>query len=356
MMIMEKILVIYIDIDDDLGRIGIKTPVIGESEVSQAIRIAEEKIPTDSDLNTMIVAYNIFKKMRNEGQNVDIAFISGSEGSSLESQLQFSKKLDDVIKKVNPSKAIVVYDSPEDAKAIPIIQSRLPIAGIERVLVEQYRGVEETYALLGRYIKRALSEPRFSRIFLGVPGIILFILGLFSLLNLTAYAGPIIMMVIATALIIRGLGIDDLIESWWENSTIMVIVSIIALISLIAGIVNGYFVFISLKTYDALTEFQVLLSILPYVVFASVVLFGGKAVNKIIAKDIKVWHDIFRIFSTVIIYYIIVVVAKNLEQNSTEVGLQTIYSLSITTLVLISVYILMNIIEKYKFNSASAPS
>ncbi|WP_221287901.1 DUF373 family protein [Stygiolobus caldivivus] len=353
---MEKILIIYIDIDDDLGRIGIKTPVIGGCEAYKAIKIAEEKIPTDSDLNTMIVAYNIFKKMHDNGQDVEIAFISGSEGSSLESQLEFSRKLDEVIKKVNPSRAIVVYDSPEDAKAIPIIQSRLPIAGIERVLVEQYRGVEETYVLLGRYIKKALSEPRFSRIFLGVPGIILFILGLFSLLNLTAYAGPIIMMVVATALIIRGLGIDDLIENWWENSTIMVIVSIIALIAVIAGIINGYFVFIGLKSYDAVTELQVLLSISPYIVFASVVLFGGKAVNRIIAKDVKVWHDIFRIFSTVIIYYIIVIVARNLEENPAEVGLQTIYSLSITTLVLISIYILMNIIEKYKFNPTSATS
>ena len=349
MIVMEKILIIYVDIDDDLGKIGVKTPVIGESDVYNAIKIAEEKMPTDSDLNTMIVAYNIYKKMRNSGQDVEIALISGSEGSSLESQLEFSRRLDEVIKKLNPAKAIVVYDSPEDAKAIPIIQSRLPIAGIERVLVEQYRGVEETYALLGRYIKKALSEPRFARIFLGVPGIILFILGLFSLLNLTAYAGPIIMMVIATALIIRGLGIDDLIENWWENSTIMVIVSIIALISVIAGIINGYLVFVSLKIYDIATELQVVLTVSPYIVFASIVLFGGKAVNKLVARDIKVWHDIFVIFSTITIYYIILTIARNIESNPTELSIQTIYSLSITTLVLITIYVLLSVIEKYKF-------
>lgn len=32
-MIQGKILVIYIDIDDDLGRVGIETPIVGEEGV-----------------------------------------------------------------------------------------------------------------------------------------------------------------------------------------------------------------------------------------------------------------------------------------------------------------------------------
>ncbi|MEJ2774979.1 hypothetical protein DDW09_00545 [Sulfolobus sp. SCGC AB-777_L09] len=347
---MEKIIVIYIDIDDDLGRIGLQTPLIGEEEVKKAIEVAEQMIPTDSDFNAMIVARNIYKKLKEEGkENVEIAFISGSDKGSLDSQLAFSEKLDKVVEKVKPTSAVIVYDSPEDAKAIPIIQSKLKIIGIERVLVEQYRGVEETYALLARYLKKALSEPRYSRIFLGVPGLIFLIFGLFSLLNLTAYLGPIILMVIGSAFVIRGLGIDDLIEKWWENSTIMVIIAIIAIISFIAGIINGYLVFENVRYYATVTYVDIALSMSPYFVFSIIILIGGKAINKIVNRDIRVWHDIYKIFSVVIIYYIIVVISKNIETNVYELQLQTIYSLSITTFILITVYIILSLLEKYRF-------
>ncbi|WP_369609854.1 DUF373 family protein [Sulfurisphaera javensis] len=343
---MSKILIIYVDIDDDLGKIGVDTPAIGEEKVKKAIEIASETIPTDSDFNTMVVAYNIYKKLRKENNNVEIAFISGSEKSNVESQIDFAKKLDKAIEITNAEEAIIVYDSPEDAKAIPIIQSKLKVIGIERVIVEQYRGVEETYVLLGRYIRKAISDPRFARIFLGVPGIILIIIGIFSLLNLTIYATPAILIVVGLALLVRGLRIDEYIEQWWENSTIMVIAAIISIISTIIGIVEGYYVGITIKVYDVSSVFEILTVILPFIVFAVVVLFGAKAISKVMNKDIKVWHDIFRIISIIIIYYMIVLISKNFEENIIGVQLQTMYTLSIITMVLVSLYVVFSIIEK----------
>ncbi|BFI74146.1 hypothetical protein YN1HA_2440 [Sulfurisphaera ohwakuensis] len=345
--IMSKILIIYVDIDDDLGKIGLETPIIGEERVKKAIDIASETIPTDSDFNTMVVAYNIYKKLRKENNDVEIAFISGSERSNIEGQIEFSRKLDEAIKTTNAEEAIIVYDSPEDAKAIPIIQSKLKVIGIERVLVEQYRGVEETYALLGRYIKKAISDPRFARIFLGVPGIILITIGIFSLLNLTVYATPAILIIIGLALLGRGLRIDEYIEQWWENSTIMVIAAIISLISTIVGIIEGYYVGASIKLYDLSSIFIILTTILPFIVFAIIVLFGAKAINKVMNRDIKVWHDIFRIIAVIIIYYMMVLISKNLEENVIGVQLQTMYTLSVITLVLVSLYIVFSIIEKH---------
>ncbi|AHC51606.1 membrane protein [Sulfolobus acidocaldarius SUSAZ] len=347
---------IYIDIDDDLGSIGISTPVIGQEEVVKAIRIAEEKIPTDSDLNTLLVAYNIYNKIRNEGSDVEIALISGSQKGSLESQLAFTEKLDMVIKAVNPTKAIIVYDSPEDAKAIPIIESRLQVAGIERVLVEQYRSVEETYVLLGRYIKKALSEPRFSKIFLGVPGIILLIIGLLSILNLTSYATPVVLIIIGAAFIIRGLRLDETVEELWKSSSIMVVVSIIFIFSVVLGIVYGYSVFTTLKSYGLLEVLQVLFSIMPFLIFGIVVLFGGRAVTKLLDRNIRVWHDIYRIITTVVIYYMMVTIYKSIGSSLQVLQLQIIYSLSITTIVLIGIYILLILLEKYKFNNPSTTS
>lgn len=342
---MSKILVIYVDIDDDLGRIGLTTPIIGEESVKKAINVAAESIPTDSDFNTMVVAYNIFKKLKKDNMDVEIAFISGSDKNNVESQIDFSRKLDEAINATKAEEAIIVYDSPEDAKAIPIIQSKLKVIGIERVLVEQYRGIEETYVLLGKYIKKAISEPRFARFFLGVPGLILVVVGIFSLLNLTAYATPSILIIIGIALLGRGLRIDEYIEQWWENSTIMVIAAIISIISTIIGIVEGYYVAVSIKDFSSSSSFiEILNTILPFVTFAIVVLFGAKAISKITNRDIRVWHDVFRIISVIMIYLMILLIPKNLESQTI---LQTIILLSITTIGLVSLYVAFSMIEKH---------
>jgi len=342
---MSKILVIYVDIDDDLGRIGLSTPIIGEERVKKAIDVAAETIPTDSDFNTMVVAYNIFKKLKKDNMDVEIAFISGSEKSDVESQIDFSKKLDETISATKAEEAIIVYDSPEDAKAIPIIQSRLKVIGIERVLVEQYRGIEETYALLGKYIRKAISEPRFARFFLGVPGLILIVIGIFSLLNLMAYATPSILIIIGLALLGRGLRIDEYVEQWWENSTIMVIAAIISIISTIIGIIEGYYVAISIRSISAVPYFiEILTTMLPFITFAIVVLFGAKAISRIINRDIRVWHDIFKIISAIMIYLMILTISKNLESKTI---IQNIVSLSIITIGLVSLYIAFSMIERH---------
>ena len=342
---MSKILVIYVDIDDDLGRIGLITPIIGEESVEKAINVAAESIPTDSDFNTMVVAYNVFKKLKKDNMDVEIAFISGSDKNNVESQIDFSRKLDETIGTTKAEEAIIVYDSPEDAKAIPIIQSKLKVIGIERVLVEQYRGIEETYALLGKYIKKAISEPRFARFFLGVPGLILVVVGIFSLLNLTAYATPSILIIIGIALLGRGLRIDEYIEQWWENSTIMVIAAIISIISTIIGIIEGYYVAVSIKDLSSSSSFiEILNTILPFITFAIVVLFGAKAISKITNRDIRVWHDVFRIISVIMIYLMILLIPKNLESQTI---LQTIILLSIITIGLVSLYVVFSMIEKH---------
>ncbi len=63
----ERTVVIYVDWDDDLGKLGIQTPLIGEESVKSAIFKFMEYNPEDSDLNTMIVALNIYKKLKESG-------------------------------------------------------------------------------------------------------------------------------------------------------------------------------------------------------------------------------------------------------------------------------------------------
>jgi len=342
-----KKLIIYVDIDDDLGKIGLQTPIIGEKDVEKAILIASEKIPTDSDFNTLVVSYNIYKQLKNAGDSVEIALVSGDQKGGIESQLKFSERLDYVLQRVNPEEGvIVVYDSPEDAKTLPIIQSRVKVIAIERVIVEQYRSVEETYVLLGKYIRKAISDPRYSRIILGVPGLILALSAILNLLSLGSYVAPLILFVIGIVMILRGLRIDEMIENWWENSPIMVVSALLSLASITVGLVNVYLSYQQLKTISIYAISDLILLFLPYSIFSVVVLFTGKAISRIIKHDIKAWHDILNSIAVILVYFVIANFLDSLKQNI--ITIQPFISLIASTVILISVYILISLIERYK--------
>jgi putative membrane protein len=343
---MEKKLIIYIDIDDDLGKIGISTPIIGENNVKEVINIASEKIPTDSDFNTLVVAYNIYKKMKNQGENVEIVLLTGDTNGGLEAQMKFSMKLDKVLNELKPDSVIVVFDSPEDSKAIPIIQSRVKVIGIERVLVEQYRSVEETYVLLGRYLRKALSDPRYSRIFLGVPGLILLISSILSILNLSSYAGPIILLIIGIVMLARGLRIDEMIENWWESSSIMVVATILSLSSLIVGSVNLYLSYQQLRDLSISNIATLALIFLPYGVFSITVLFISKAIIDISRHDIRAWHHVLQAIAMVLVYFVASSFLESIRQNI--ITIQPFIGLIASTAILVSVYIIISLLEKYK--------
>ena len=341
-----KTTVIYIDIDNDLERAGIKSPVIGEKEAREAIEKASRFLALDSDLNSMITAFNIFLDMKEKGEDVEIVFVTGSQKGGLEAQMNLSKEIEYVMKTVRPDQAILVYDSPEDAKAIPIIESRVKIVGIERVIVEQHRGVEETYILLAKYLKRLVTEPRYSRLFLGVPGIILFLSSVLSIMGLTSYLLPVILLVLGIAMLVRGFGIDESIERWWENSTIMVIVAILSTISLILAIINGYLTGIQYKELSISSASSVTLAVLPYLTFSLVILYAGKLISRAMDRDVKVWHDVLKIAASVLAYLVLSQLLKNLENGIYAIQIQSFYLLLLSSFLLIATYFALSILEK----------
>ncbi|QKQ99370.1 DUF373 family protein [Metallosphaera tengchongensis] len=346
-----KTAIIYIDIDDDLSKAGISSPVIGETKARQAIEKASRFLALDSDFNSMVTAFNIYLDMKEKGEDVEIVFIAGSQRGGLDSQMVLSKQVDEVIRVVKPDQAILVYDSPEDAKAIPVIESRLKIVGIERVIVEQHRGVEETYILFAKYIKRLVTETRYSRLFLGVPGIILFVSSILAIAGLTAYVLPAILLVLGGAMLVRGFGIDDALEKWWENSTAMVIVAILSAISLVLAIVNGYLTALTFNTLSIKSTSSIILAILPYLTFSIIILYFGKLISRALIKDIKIWHDMLKIVASILAYFILSDILKNLQSGIYVIQLQYLYLLLLSSFVLIVTYFGLLNVEKSRVKS-----
>ncbi len=299
-----KIAVIAIDFDNDVGKLGVETPVLGYENVLKVANEYALNSPQDSDINVIFTALKLYKELSKSGNSsVEVALVAGDESSSSRAGIKISGELDNVLGSTNVSEVIVVVDSVEDERVLPIIQSKANVVGVERVIVEQLRGVEETYVLLGRYLRKALEERRFSKFFLGFPGILLLIYSIFLMLNLVAYASPVISLLIAALLIFKGFGLDESVSKWWRMSPITRISLILTSISVA---MTGVIFYISLASrnysYDVGSAILYVSNTLPFFLLSLIPLIVGRLTLRVLRRSIKIWRDLIALVVLLIFY------------------------------------------------------
>ncbi|MEL9929764.1 MAG: DUF373 family protein, partial [Sulfolobales archaeon] len=121
-----RILIVIIDYDNDIGKVGVKTPVVGFERV---IRIAEEfglRKPQDSDLNALFAGLKIYRDLIDKGYEPEIVVVSGSEKGGLEAFQNVKLQMRKVLEEGVYDSAIIVSDGGEDEKVYPLIQSMIP--------------------------------------------------------------------------------------------------------------------------------------------------------------------------------------------------------------------------------------
>lgn len=210
----EKLLILVVDRDNDIGKkTGIKTPIIGKENNLEAAKSLALADPEESDANAMFGALKLYEELVSKygKENVEVATIAGSEESGYWSDEKIRRELDEVLKTFPSSACIFVSDGITDQFVSPIISSKLPIVSVKRVIVKQSESVEHTWLLLGRYIKMAIFDTRYSKIFLGIPGLLLTFTGILYTLGLMNI--PILLLIIGIALFIKGFGIDNSIAT-----------------------------------------------------------------------------------------------------------------------------------------------
>lgn len=302
-----KRLILVIDFDNDVGKLGVKTPVVGYEDV---FRVANEyalTYPKDSDLNVLFASLKLHRDLNREGvSDVEVALIAGDSGSFTKAGIKVSKELDKVISLTNCNEAIVVVDSAEDEFVLPIVQSKINIVGIERVVVEQLRGVEETYILLGRYLRKILEERRFSKVFLGLPGLLILVYALLSIMDLTAYATPAISLLLASFLLFKGFGVDEFISRWWRLSPVTRISLVLSALSMA---MTGVMFYISLLSRNFRNDAHSIVvyagNTLPYLIISFTPLIVARLTLRVIKRSIKVWRDLITLATFIVFYQLL---------------------------------------------------
>ncbi len=209
-----KIIVICIDRDDDIGiKGGLETPIIGKELCIEAGTSLAIKDPEDSDCNAIFGAIKSYEEFKTKGHDVEVTLVAGRFNRGIEGDAKIGLEIDTVLDKYNADGAVVVSDGEDDETVIPIIQGKIPIISIQRVIVRQSRSVEYSYAILGRYIKILFYDPRYSKFFLGLPGALLVTSGLSIIFGFSREAFALGLSMLGLAFIVRAFDIDKSIST-----------------------------------------------------------------------------------------------------------------------------------------------
>lgn len=218
----ERTLVLCVDRDDDIGvKAGVKTPILGREEnINAAVSLAL-KDPEEPDANAIFEAVKIYDHLKESSagdkSQVDcqIATIAGSELGDVGADKELVSELTEVLKTFQASEVILVTDGFADETILPLVQSRVPVTSVRRVTVRHSESIEETVWLFSRYLKMVFENPRYARMILGLPGLLLIVIGVLSALNWMGYSWIAFLIVLGSYLVVKGFMLDKAAHSFY---------------------------------------------------------------------------------------------------------------------------------------------
>lgn len=216
----KRILILCVDRDADLEvKAGVRTPLVGREENLDAAVALALKDPEEPDANAMFEAIRVYDRLRAENNPVEafeIATLSGSELGGVGADRKIVAGLNELLASFSASEVILVTDGYSDEAVLPLVQSRVPVSSVRRIVVKHSESIEETAALLSRYLRTIMDNPRYSRVALGLPGLLILILGVLWILGWVQYYVIAFVLVLSAFLLIKGFGIDRTAKGFYR--------------------------------------------------------------------------------------------------------------------------------------------
>jgi putative membrane protein len=228
-----KLLVICIDRDNDVGdKAGITTPVVGRDACIEAAQRLALEDPEDADSNSIFAAIKTYEDLISKGYQVEVVTVAGVENRGVQADEKILAETRKVLEKFSANGAVIVSDGEDDESVIPVIQNVLPVVSVQRVVMKVSRSVEYSYAVFGKYLKMLAYDSKYSKFFLGVPGILLLIGGVATVFGYTAEIFAVLVSILGGAFLIRAFDIDR-VWSNWSKPTPM---GFIRMFTMVAGV------------------------------------------------------------------------------------------------------------------------
>ncbi|GAB3671708.1 DUF373 family protein [Halopiger thermotolerans] len=201
-------LVVCLDRTDDVGRqTGLRSPIVGWEAVRALVTDIGLADPEDSGVNTLLETLRVAQELRDDDEEAVVAVVSGDRESMVSADRAVARQLDDLIAEHDPDSAVVVLDSAEDERLVPIVESRVRVDSVDRVVVRQARDIESTYYLL----KQFLADEELRQTVLVPLGLTLLVFPVLAMRIGTAEGAAAITTVIGLFLLYKGFNVDEIV-------------------------------------------------------------------------------------------------------------------------------------------------
>ena len=311
-----NLLVICVDRDNDVGKkAGISTPVIGRDAcIETAQRLALED-PEDADSNAIFAAIKTYEDLVSSGYKAQVITVAGVESRSVQGDEKIALEIKSVLKKFPADGAVIVSDGEDDEMVIPIIQNVIPVVSVQRVVMKVSRTIEHSYALFGKFLKMVMYDPKYSKFFLGVPGILLLIGGIGVLTGYSAEIFAVLVGILGSAFLIRAFDIDKAWSSWAKPTPegFIRLFTLITGLILIAGSIPAGITNVSVENIpadlgivnvitDQMIVGQFVSGMIPFLWIGVGMIFVGTLFNNWLHRKLKHISDILRVIVLVSLY------------------------------------------------------
>ena len=314
-----KLLVICVDRDDDVGeKTGIATPVIGRDACIEAAQRLALEDPEDADSNAIFSAIKTYEDLVSKGYNAQVVTVTGVAGRGVQADEKIAAEIKLVLKTFRADGSVIVSDGEDDEMVIPIIQNVIPVVSVQRVVMKVSRTIEHSYALFGKFLKMVVYDPKYSKFFLGVPGILLLIGGIGVVTGYTAEIFAVLVSILGGAFLIRAFDIDKAWANWAKptpegfirlftliTGLILIAASVPAGIASAVGVENisaDFLTVIKFAVTDNVIVGQFISGMIPFLWIGIGTIFVGILFNNWLNRKLRHISDILRVIALISVY------------------------------------------------------
>jgi putative membrane protein len=218
-----------------------------------------------------------------------VAVVSGGGDSAVGADRAIARQLDDLVAELDPDAAVVVVDSAEDERVVPIVESRLPVDSVDRVVVRQAHDLESTYYLL----KQFLADEELRSTVLVPLGVALLIVPALLWQFSPAVALAAVAALAGLVLLYKGLAIDSYLATVPERARealyagqVSVVTYVAAVGLALVGASLGALAVSELRAAPAITgAMRFLYAGVPWFAAAAVVAATGRLLDELIREE-----------------------------------------------------------------------
>jgi putative membrane protein len=284
-------LVLCVDRTNDVGaKAGVEMPVAGWEAVRSLVTDVGLADPEDSIVNCLLEALRVARDLRDVDEEAIVGVVSGTGDSRVGGARSVAAQVDALVEEYDPDSAVVVIDSTQDERLVPVVESRLPVDSVDRVVVRQAHDIESTYYLLKQFL--ADEELRSTILVpLGI-GLLLFpvLLSRFDLQM--ALAG--MASLLGAVLLYKGLAVDELVsdmpdrvrDALYSGQVSVVTYVVAAGLSLVGVFLGGLAVSYQIVRDSVfVTVMQFTYSSVPWLALAALTASAGRLLDELISDE-----------------------------------------------------------------------